>query len=634
MVHKKLVGNKAADKDNIRYINNISKLLYTNVDGIVSKLLELKDYTKEKEPHIICLTETKLTPRISNDSLNLDEYNIWRRDRNLKKGGGIMILTKKELQVKEIDLGIPTQVELIAVEISTTEGEIIVANVYMPPKTNTWERSEYEDMAENTIQSLKTLLNRMEEKSKRIILTGDFNSNINWNTLDVKSYESCWDQKLLDLVQEFFLTQHVKENTRKRGPEDPSLLDLIFTRQENEIDNINYYPPFGKSDHAVLDFNFRIEYDIINDNQNYKRYLNYKKGNYRDLRKYFEGIDWDKELRGQDIDKIYRTFCDFYETGVQTYIPQHKEIERKREKWFNNRCNKAKEKRDLLWNRVRRHYSERAYSKYKQARNEYTRIRREAQRQFEEDIINKSTDQPKLFYNYIRSKTKIKDKIQSIMDEGKTYTNEEEICEVLNKKFQSVFTSESRFEQDENEQANPHILTNICITRKEVEEEMKKLDKGKANGPDEISNWVLRECADELSIPLHIIFRESIRQGKLPNIWKKANIVPLFKKGNRQNPLNYRPVSLTSIVGKILEKLIRKMWVNHLEKNNMLTEGQFGFRNGKSCVTNLLSYYDRVTETLQKRDGWVDSIYLDFKKAFDRVPHHRLLWKLYNHGGI
>ena len=85
-------------------------------------------------------------------------------------------------------------------------------------------------------------------------------------------------------------------------------------------------------------------------------------------------------------------------------------------------------------------------------------------------------------------------------------------------------------------------------------------------------------------------------QSKLPDVWKKANIVPLYKKGNRQCPLNYRSVSLTSVVCKVIEKLIRKKWVVvvHLEKFNMLTDRQFGFRKGKSCVTNLLSFYDRV----------------------------------------
>ena len=153
-------------------------------------------------------------------------------------------------------------------------------------------------------------------------------------------------------------------------------------------------------------------------------------------------------------------------------------------------------------------------------------------------------------------------------------------------------------------------------------------------GPDGISPWVLKECAEELCEPIFMIFTNSLRQGKLPKIWKKANITPLYKKGNKSSPLNYRPVSLTSVICKILEKLIREEWVEMLEKQNILTRNQFGFRQGRSCVSNLLCFYDRVTDTIQERDGWVDSIYLDFSKAFDKVPHKRLIWKLQHIGGI
>ena len=94
---------------------------------------------------------------------------------------------------------------------------------------------------------------------------------------------------------------------------------------------------------------------------------------------------------------------------------------RKTNEWFNHKCVEAKEKRDLLWNRYRRHNSENAYERYRQARNEYTKVRKQAQITFEKDIVEKSKDQPKLFYSYIKSKSKVKDKIQSIMDRGKNY---------------------------------------------------------------------------------------------------------------------------------------------------------------------------------------------------------------------
>ena len=239
-----------------------------------------------------------------------------------------------------------------------------------------------------------------------------------------------------------------------------------------------------------------------------------------------------------------------------------------------------------------------------------------------------------MFYNYINSKTKKKEQISTITDEGITYDNEKDMSEILNKKFQSVFTKEPSFDGNQETPTPKQKLRGIKLTKERVLKALKNLDKSKAMGPDEISPWILKECAEELCQPIFMIFTNSLQQGKLPKIWKKANITPLFKKGNKSNPLNYRPVSLTSVVCKVLEKLIREEWVDMLEKQEMLTGKQFGFRQGRSCVSNLLCFYDRVTDSVQERYGWVDSIYLDFSKAFDKVPHKRLIWKLQHIGGI
>ncbi len=177
-------------------------------------------------------------------------------------------------------------------------------------------------------------------------------------------------------------------------------------------------------------------------------------------------------------------------------------------------------------------------------------------------------------------------------------------------------------------------MKDIIIRKDEVRDCMLALNKRKAMGPDQISGWMLSECAEELSFPLTEMFNKSLSQGKLPEVWKAADIVPIYKKGPKEDANNYRPVSLTSVVVKLLEKLIRKYWICHLEENNLLSNCQFGFRSNRSCVSNLLSFYDRVIDITQERDGWADCVFLDFKKAFDKVPHKRLLYKLEMCGGI
>jgi len=134
-----------------------------------------------------------------------------------------------------------------------------------------------------------------------------------------------------------------------------------------------------------------------------------------------------------------------------------------------------------------------------------------------------------------------------------------------------------------------------------------------------------------LASPLTKIFNMSINTGIVPQDWKDANVSPLFKKGSRNKPENYRPVSLTSIVGKMLESIIKDHIVDYLNKFNLIRNSQHGFTKGRSCLTNLLDFFEIVTKAVDEGNS-VDFVYLDFAKAFDKVPHRRLLKKLESHG--
>ena len=153
----------------------------------------------------------------------------------------------------------------------------------------------------------------------------------------------------------------------------------------------------------------------------------------------------------------------------------------------------------------------------------------------------------------------------------------------------------------------------------------------KSPGVDGIPPKPLKEIVEQISTQLAKLFNLSLEEGIVPSEWKEANITPLFKKGSRNKPENYRPVSLTSVVCKLLETLIRDHMVEFLVKHKLINTSQHGFLKARSCLTNLLCFLEEITKWVD--DGSpVDVVYLDFQKAFDKVPHQRLLLKLKAHG--
>ena len=153
----------------------------------------------------------------------------------------------------------------------------------------------------------------------------------------------------------------------------------------------------------------------------------------------------------------------------------------------------------------------------------------------------------------------------------------------------------------------------------------------KSMGPDSLHPHLLKEVACEISLPLSIIFNKSLISGSIPDDWRLANITAIFKKGDRNNPENYRPISLTCILCKVLESIIKDHIMIYLERNDMLSQCQHGFRYQRSCVTQLLEVMEDFTNYIDNKNT-IDVIYLDFKKAFDSVPHRRLFVKLEAYG--
>ncbi len=208
--------------------------------------------------------------------------------------------------------------------------------------------------------------------------------------------------------------------------------------------------------------------------------------------------------------------------------------------------------------------------------------------------MEKCKDKPKLFCKFINGKLKSKDEISMVKAGEETVDDPEEVAEVFNRYFHSVFTKENYFRGEMTALEKGTDLKEIKISVEEVKNMLEDLDVRKAMGPDSVSSWILKECSSQLVSVLHNIISTTLVKGRVPIVWKRGDITSIHKTRSKEDPLNYRPVSLTSVVAKICEKIIKNRWVKYLEDNKVITEKQFGFRKGRSCLTNFLSFYSRV----------------------------------------
>ena len=174
-------------------------------------------------------------------------------------------------------------------------------------------------------------------------------------------------------------------------------------------------------------------------------------------------------------------------------------------------------------------------------------------------------------------------------------------------------------------------MPDISISVSGVHKLLSDLNPFKATGPDAISARFLKETANKIAPMFPCLFNQSLATGEVPQDWKNAYVIPIYKKGSKSDPRNYRPVSLTSIVYKTMEHILSSQIMHYIESQGIICETQFGFRQKHSCETQLLLTIDDFARALDNNNQ-VDVEILDMSKAFDKVPHERLALKLHHYG--
>ena len=555
---------------------------------------------------IICITETWINTerRDFAGEFHLPGYVMFKRDRGRRAGGGVMVYIRDHITavLKPID----SPFELIGIEIRGSDSVLHLFVVYRPPHSPMDQDLELYDSLSRLMQ---------DETS---VIVGDFNCIVNWD-LDTAVGEG---KRLLDFKQDNFLTQAVRCPTRGRN-----ILDLVFASDDDLISDVVVGEHLGTSDHAMVFC--KVWHRLVRATPQFVLRPNLRRANFNQF------IQRLKDLQPQPegtVNEMWRGFRTSFMTIQNSCIPLKRVggNTKKNPKWFSDEIGRAIKLRKTLNSLAKACPSQENINLLTVHRRTVKRLVRRAKVAEEHRVALTCVDNPKEFYSYVNSRKPVRSQLGPLRtDQGILVTNKAEIAEEFNRYFSSVFTHE-----DDRVAPEPaitcesdRVLHSIHITEGEITTKIKDLNPNKAPGPDGFLPKVVKAVSEGITPHLHQIFNKSVEEGVAPEDMKQADVSPIFKKGQKEEASNFRPISLTSIPGKVLESIIKDRIVAHLEEHNLIRNSQHGFRRARSCLTNLLEFFHSMFQTFDQTKA-VDVVYLDFRKAFDKVPHRRLMSKI------
>jgi len=578
---------------------------YTKPDIILGTESWLKGIQPGKQPTTDCIRSSEIFP---------EDYRVFRNDRGTL-GGGVFVAVHQDLEPTE-KTDLVTNCEISWVKIKS-EKDVYLASFYMPHRNL------------SDINNLHNSLKHLQEgkTAKHIILTGDFNCpDIDWDNLTVKTGSDNKEvqQALIDLAIEHQLTQVHDHPTRGNNP-----LDLVFTTNPTLLKTSDNIP--GISDHDIIISDFNIK--PFTTPSKPRRCNLYHKADWDNIKDECAQLSTKIEgmhSSGSNTADMWTVFKSTLHEITNRLVPSKLIKGKKSLPWFNRKLRRLVRKKARLYKQAKK---TKQWATFRSFQTVCKREFRKAEQDYILGIVQEGLEKNnnKPFWRYVKAKKQDNTGIASLKKQQTLISDSIGKAEILIDQFRSVFTKNTDKPLRPLPTKVEETIPELTITRSGVAKLLSGINPSKAVGPDTIPNKILKECSQELAPGLTLIYQHSVDEGTLPEDWLNANVSPIYKKGNVHQAENYRPVSLTSVSCKLLEHILCKHILNHLDKHNVLTALNHGFRSGYSCETQLQTTLLDFLKAKDKRTQ-TDIAILDFSKAFDTVPHKKLLQKLNSYG--
>ncbi|CAH8517265.1 unnamed protein product [Dicrocoelium dendriticum] len=573
---------------------------------------DLIRFIASRRPDVVGLAETWLTSEVTSEEIAITDYSCFRCDRQSNSRGGVLLYLRSTLCGRLVSTyrSIDGLCEQLWCSIHLRRGELLVGVAYRSPLSN-------------GLDWLTHVQNQMSRP--QFLLTGDFNlPRILWPEVQLLPGHNEVETRFAELVLETGTVQHITQPTRITPRSMPSCLDLLLTSCEQTVHDIEVLEPMAASDHSTIMATIDLQLPCV---RPVAPTYNYWKADFDGLILAANQLDWSMP-QDSSVETCWANIKGAVHSLCAQFVPlKTRKVGPMKPHWFDKEYNRLSRQRRRLWNAFLLSGSADDYEAYKRQRNLCNSTKTRKRRQFEEQLACSAKTAPKRIFAYVKRRLKSAGDVPVLVgSNGQPLSSSTERASALAAHFASVFATNQTCAPS-SAVAAPTELTDLICDVAEVHGLVSCLDSTKPAGPDGLHPLILKSLSAVISPAVTDLFNRSLSIGCVPCDWKCAVVKPIPKGGDTRKVENYRPICLTAVLSKVLEKIVKKRLLQLLETNSLLTPAQHGFVRGRSCITNLLLTWHEWLQAVNQRKS-VDVVYVDFSKAFDRVNHEILLQKL------